>query len=68
MNDDVFRDDAERLAAALRLVLYAYLRETAYPDTASRDLARARAAFETGKALGEHDKLMGGLNAQTDSH
>jgi hypothetical protein len=63
MTDDVFRDDAMRLADALRMVLYAYLRETAYPDRASRDLARAKAAFETGKALGAHDKLIGGLNA-----
>jgi hypothetical protein len=58
-----FKNDSTRLHAALVMVLYAYIKETAYPDRPSRDHARAKAAFETGKALGEHDKLIEALNA-----
>lgn len=58
-----FKDDSTRLHAALVMVLYAYIKETAYPDRPSRDFARAKAALETGKALGAHDKLIEALNA-----
>lgn len=53
-----FKDDAGQLAVTLRMVLDAYVRYVVFPNTSTKDYARARAAFEAGKALGAHDKLL----------
>jgi hypothetical protein len=60
------RDDALSLANALRLVVEVYVRPYPFPFPEEKRKALAEAAFQAGRALGNHDRLKNLYKANAD--